>query len=185
MRIPHYNRALILFISTLLAVSAIIFPTSVLHANELSIAENRVLDSAENFFIHLKGRKFQSVWELLTEESRKTIVGDVYNSSIKLLPNLQVEDVKRDFENNGVFFNNYWNAFLNNFNPDMILEYSLWEMGVVEEDSAEIIINYSKSSKPAFLRLFNEEGLWKIGLTETFWTRKKFDFLQNILDHIS
>jgi len=54
----------------------------------------------------------------------------------------------------------------------MILENSRWEIAFIKEDKAEIIITYKKSAEPARLKIFREDNTWKIGLVETFWTRK-------------
>jgi uncharacterized protein involved in type VI secretion and phage assembly len=45
-------------------------------------------------------------------------------------------------------------------------------MGPVQKNRAEIILRYQKSDHDALLKLFREEGLWKVGLDETFSTRQ-------------
>ncbi len=185
MRIIHYNRAVNLFLAILFVATVIFLTAYDLNAKDLSSTETEVLESAEQFFVNLKERQYKAVWEFLSAESRETIIKEFYNSSRELLPDIQVEVIRKDFESNGVMFNSYWNAFLNSFNPDMILKQSVWKMGIVKTDTAEILLTYKKAAGPTTLKLVHEQGLWKIGLTETFWTRKKFDFLQNILNHIS
>ncbi len=46
-------------------------------------------------------------------------------------------------------------------------------MGHIRPDSAELLITHKRSQKPARLQMFKENGTWKVGLVETFWTRKK------------
>jgi len=48
----------------------------------------------------------------------------------------------------------------------------MWEIGFIKENKAEIIIKQKKSEEPARLKLFKENNKWKVGLVETFWTRK-------------
>jgi hypothetical protein len=62
---------------------------------------------------------------------------------------------------------------MKNFDPNMVLEQSKWEIESVKSDKAEIRILYKKASNPAILRMFKEQGRWKAGLVESFWTRKR------------
>lgn len=131
-----------------------------------------VLDSAEQFFLSLKNRNLELVWHLLTIKSRETIISDVYKASRKMGGEITREEIGKDFENGGVVSSNYWNAFLNTFDPDMILEESRWEIGPVKDNKAEVVITHRKSRDPAILRVFREDNIWRVGLVETFWTRK-------------
>jgi len=133
-----------------------------------------ILDSAETFFISLKERKYGTAWNLLSERSHSAIITDVYKVSKKSGENIPHEDIKKDFEGRGLIFNSYWNAFSNskNFDPDMVLEESRWEIGFIEENKAEIIILHKIAKHPASLQMFRENGAWKVGFSETFGTRK-------------
>lgn len=131
-----------------------------------------ILDSAETFFISLKERKYGTAWDLLSERSHKTIVTDVYKASKKNGSDLQQGEIKSDFEKNGIIFNSYWDAFIKNFDPDMALKESRWEMGFVNKNEAEIIILHKRSDNPARLKMFKENEAWKVGLIETFWARR-------------
>lgn len=133
---------------------------------------NSVLDSAEKFFLALKDKKFNAAWNLLSKKSQVTIINDVYKESHKIGARTTKEEIRQDFNNSGIIFQNYWNAFLDTFDPGMILENSQWEISFIKEDKAEIIITYKKSVEPARLKIFREDNAWKIGLVETFWTRK-------------
>jgi hypothetical protein len=130
-----------------------------------------VLNAAESFFSFLKKDNYSASWDMLSKETRQTIITDIHKTYKKMGGTIKKEDIQRDFENRGNIFLSYWKAFATNFNPDMILNDSRWEVGFIEEQKAEIIIRYKKSSNPAKLKLFKENGAWKVGLTETFWSR--------------
>ena len=131
-----------------------------------------VLDSAETFFISLKDRKYGAAWDLLSKRSRKTIITAIYKASKKNGEDLQQENIENDFKKQGIISNAYWDAFLKNFDPDMVLEESRWDMGPIDKDEAEIIILHKRSDFPARLKMFKENGSWKIGFSESFGTRR-------------
>ncbi len=128
----------------------------------------------------LRDREYETAWSLLTEKSHKTIINDIYISSQKTGGKKKKEDIIRDFDSRGVLFNNYWNAFLASFDTDIILEQSLWEIGFMKKNKAEIILTYKNSAAPTRLKLYREDGFWKVGLVETFWTKRNIKFLQFI-----
>ncbi len=131
-----------------------------------------LLDSSENFFFSLEKGEYQTAWELLSEKSHKTIINDVYKATRKLQKDIKREDIANDFLTKGIMFRNYWYAFAGNFDSKMILEESRWEIGYISKERAEIIITYKKTEHPAKLKMFKENNAWKVGLVETFWTRK-------------
>ena len=132
----------------------------------------RILRHAEDIFIALKTRHFADVWGLLTEKSKATIVREVYNSSRKMGAGIKITTVTRHFETGSAIAESYWNAFLENFDPDWILRQSKWDIGYIKSNSAELSILYKRSDRPVRLRMFLEDGIWKVGLVETFWARK-------------
>lgn len=142
----------------------------------VSIASDRemevILTASEGLFKAMKGKNYKRIWESITHKSQKTIEKDVYKAIIKSGTNISEEQVSSDFTNCANLCQSYWNAFLINFDPDLVLNHSKWEMGTVKKDEAEIIITYKKSERPAILKLFKEGGQWRVGLVETFWTRK-------------
>ncbi len=154
----------------------IVFWTVISHpvstAAQESNSLNQVLGSAEEFFQSLKDRNFILSWQLLTKKSRDTIINDVYKASRKIGGTTAKEEIGKDFESAGIISLNYWNAFLGSFDPDMVLEESRWEIGFIKPDKAEILITHRRSRVPAVLGLSREDGIWKVGLVETFWTRK-------------
>ncbi len=133
---------------------------------------DRLLDSSEKFFFSLEKGEYQAAWELLSEKSHKTIIDDVYKETRKLQKDTNKEDVANDFLTGGIMFRNYWYAFASNFDSGMILDDSRWEIGYISKDRAEIIITYKRTEHPAKLKMFKENNAWKVGLVETFWTRK-------------
>ncbi len=133
---------------------------------------DRVLESAESAFKAMKQRDYPAIWTNLSEKSRRTIAGDVH----KAMRNedrarYSLEVIKQDFDTGGPVSKEYWEAFLQNFNPDDVLEQSTWEIDYVKKETAEISILYKKSESPARLRMYKEDGRWKTGLVETFWGR--------------
>ena len=135
---------------------------------------NSVLDSAEKFFLSLRAKEYKTTWNLLSKKSQETIIKDVYKASNKIGAKTTKESIQQDFNNSGVISQNYWNAFLDTFDPNMILENSRWEIAFVKEYEAEITITHKKSGEPARLKIFKEDNIWKVGLVETFWTRKLY-----------
>jgi hypothetical protein len=131
------------------------------------------LSSAESLFKMMKSRNYPEIWSLLTQKSKDVIVNDVYKAEADAGVVHLRENINSDFNNAGTLSNAYWNSFLDNFNPDTVLEQSKWDTGTFEKDKGEIIIKYRKAESPAILLMFKENGMWKLGLVETFWTRKK------------
>ncbi len=151
------------------------FSVSQLSSQPINPEEDRILTSAEKIFKAMQLRDFKGIWECLTEKSKQRIVDDTYKSYLKLSKkhNITVpskKDIFNDFETIGNTAKEYWEAFLENFDPKTVLEQSTWKMGKVTGNYAEIIIHYRKSERPAILQMYNEKGIWKTGLVETFWT---------------
>ncbi|MBI5664383.1 MAG: hypothetical protein HZC49_04750 [Nitrospirae bacterium] len=139
-----------------------------------------ILSSAENFFMSLKDGEYDAAWDLLSDNSRKVIIGDVYDAGRKLNKDINREDIIMDFNGRGRMFTNYWNSFRRSFDTDMVLKHSEWEMGRIGDDEAEIIIRHKTSGEPTILRMRKEEESWKVGLTETFWQRRTLNLLHLI-----
>ncbi|HQQ16807.1 MAG TPA: hypothetical protein PK764_14855 [Deltaproteobacteria bacterium] len=142
----------------------------------LALASNRDLDavltSAESLFKAMQLKDYAGIWAGLSGESRDTIVGDTWKA-LKSSPGTYTEAlVGDDFMRGDALARAYWDAYLKHFDPVMILEDSTWEMGELKDDSAQITITYKKAQKPATLHMVREEGRWKVGLTESFWSRK-------------
>lgn len=129
-----------------------------------------VLTSAEGLFKAMQRKDYAGIWTYLSGESRSTIVGDT-RTAMKSASYTE-ESVSDDFARGGVLSRAYWDAYLENFDPVLVLEESKWEVGSFRDDRAEITITYRKAQKPSTLYMVREEGAWRVGLTESFWSRK-------------
>jgi hypothetical protein len=151
-------------------ILAAIFPVM---AQEVDIETSSVLSSAESFFQSMQNKDYARIWEYLTQNSKDTIVQDTIKAMKSNAEEYSVGHIMNDFACGEALSQAYWNAFMKNFDPNMILEQSKWEIESVKSDKAEIRILYKKANNPAILRMFKEQGRWKAGLVESFWTRKR------------
>jgi hypothetical protein len=135
---------------------------------------DKVLFSAESLFKALKGKNYTEVWKFLTVKSKSIIVDDVSREAKKLGGKVSRGQLSDDFASGGPIATAYWNSFVETFDPDVVLEHSKWKLTVVKDEYAEINILYKKAEKPAILKVFKEDSMWKVGLEETFRTRKWF-----------
>jgi hypothetical protein len=118
----------------------------------------------------MKSRDYPAVFAALSAKSRERIVAET-SSALARDPAPGPEAVRRDFVAGGPIARDYWDAFLRRFDPDDALEHSRWEIGSVGKDRAEILLTHHGADHPATLKMFREDGGWKVGLVETFWSR--------------
>ena len=130
-----------------------------------------VLYTAYSFFASLKNNNYKKAWSLLTSKSKSFIIDRIKNSFVKNKVNIGKSEIRKSMKTGGYIAKAYWGGFLKSFNPDMLLKYSTWKIKSVSSDSAEIEINYRYAKAPAFLKIFRQNGGWKFGLTETFYSR--------------
>lgn len=135
-------------------------------------AEDEILSVTEGFFIALKERRFADAWDLLTVKSKNTIIDEVYKDINKTKTKMGREVVKEEFQKKGELFDIFWNNFIKKFDPDTVLEQSAWNIGRIESDRATLILRYKRSEYDSELQIYKEEGKWKFGLVESYWTRK-------------
>src|SRR3989304_6943621 len=147
--------------------------SSNLYSSEYDV-ENEVLSEAEGFFIALKEKRFADVWESLTIKSKDTIVSEVFNEINKKEARIGKEVVKEDFYKNGELARLYWNSFLKNFDPDIVLKRSVWNIGKIKGDTATVVLKYEESEYNSELKLYKEDGRWHVGLVESFWIMKRY-----------
>jgi hypothetical protein len=159
------------YIVIILAVHLILLSPSA-SALEMNNDADALLTSAESLFKFMQQKNYSQIWKYLSQKSRDTIVQDTYKALKPIAGDYSEENIGKDFIGGGLLSSAYWNAFLNNFDPIMILEQSRWEIESIKSDKAEIKITYKKAENPAILKMFKEDGMWKVGLTESFWTRK-------------
>lgn len=129
-----------------------------------------VLTSAEDLFTSMRQGDYPRIWACLSLKSQDTIVHDICKAMSS--GSCSEKAIADDFAKGEALSRAYWDAYLKNFDPAMVLEESRWEMGSLTGDRASITLTFKKAQKPATLRLFREGGLWKVGLTESFWSRK-------------
>lgn len=144
---------------------------SVVSSENFSSERNNILFSAESLFKAMKGKEYTAIWKFLTIKSKKDIVKNVRKASAKTDIKYLREQISADFGIGGPLSKAYWDSYLAEFDPDMVLEHSRWEMGIIKNQKATIIIHYEKSKRPAILKLYKEEKIWKVGLEETFAAR--------------
>ena len=150
-----------------------------------------ILARAESLFQSMKVRDYPAIFAALSAKSRGTIVAETTSalsaarqatpgkpSAADSPPSAPPRDpapgpeaVRRDFVAGGPIARDYWDAFLRRFDPDAALEHSRWEIGSVGKDRAEILLTHHGADHPATLKMFREDGGWKVGLVETFWAR--------------
>jgi hypothetical protein len=121
----------------------------------------------------MQKKDYARIWEHLTQNSKDTIVQDTKKAIKSNAEEYSVGHIMNDFVCGQALSQAYWNAFLKNFDPNIVLEQSKWEIESVKSDKSEIKILYKKSSNPAILIMLKEQGEWKAGLVESFWTRKR------------
>jgi hypothetical protein len=149
-----------------------------------------ILARAESLFQSMKSRDYPAVFAALSVKSRETIVAETSSAlaaaatqsppgkpssadtptALARDPAPGPEAVRRDFVAGGPIARDYWDAFLRRFDPDAALEHSRWEIGSVGKDRAEILLTHYGADHPATLKMFLEDGGWKAGLVETFWS---------------
>jgi hypothetical protein len=139
-----------------------------------------ILASAESLFQSMKARDYPAIFAGLSAKSRETIVTETLTALAAAGPPLHapatapspdLKSVRDDFVAGGPIARDYWDAFLRRFDPDGALEHSRWEIGSVGKDRAEILLTHHGADHPAKLKMFREDGGWKVGLVETFWSR--------------
>lgn len=132
--------------------------------------EDAILSAAENLFIYMKEKEYVSVWNFLSDKSKKVIIEDVYKESKKAGVEYQQNELLSDFNKGGMLAKAYWDSFTKAFDSNIVLEQCKWEMGKIEINEAAVILKYKKSDKPAILKMYKENNGWKVGLKESFGT---------------
>jgi hypothetical protein len=131
-----------------------------------------VLSAAEALFQSMSQAAYPALWGGLSIKSRQSIMKNVRKALVKNGLDYAEERIGADFAAGGELARNYWTNYVLQFEPRLVLEDSKWTMGELKNDTAEIIIRYKKSDRNAVLKMFRENGAWKVGLEETFPTRK-------------
>ena len=132
-----------------------------------------ILNAAESVFQNMSKAAYPTLWSGLTAQSRKSIIRNVRKALGKVGLDYAEERIRADFERGEELARGYWTGYLSQFDPKTVLEESKWSMGEVKKDKAEIVIRYKKSGQDAILKMFREGGAWKVGIEETFATRRQ------------
>ncbi len=149
-----------------------VFPPAWASSPEDHPAVPEILSRAESLFQVMKSRDYPLIFAVLSAKSRETIVAQTSASLAAAKTSVPGRKaVRNDFVEGGPIAREYWDAFLRNFDPDSVLEHSRWKIGSVGKDRAEILLTHHGADHPAVLKMFLEEGGWKVGLVETFWPR--------------
>jgi hypothetical protein len=141
--------------------------------------QDAILSSAESLFRAMNDRRYSDIWSHLTLESRSRITATVAKAISQAAALAEKgkaysdEEISGDFRDGGTLSQAYWNSYLDTFNPDLALEQSAWTLANNDKVKAEIEIKYKKSDRPAVLRMYKQEGKWKVGLLETFPPAKR------------
>ncbi len=163
--------------SAILAISIGVFSLSPLIPYNISYAyesqrlkEEAVLDAATELFKSMERKRLEKIWQLISEKSKKEIVELVYKNLLKNnVKSYTKQDIEKDFENGGPIAKAFWDGYLKNFDPKKILDESVWEKVKFEgHDKARIKIKYKKAKLPFYLKMYKEDGKWKVGLIESF-----------------
>jgi hypothetical protein len=131
-----------------------------------------ILNAAESVFQNMAKRDFPALWQGLTAGTRRNILRSVQKAEGKAGHDYTEEQLRLAFEKGDAISREYWEGYLSQFDPKTILTDSRWSMGPVNRDRAEIILRHQKADHDALLKLFREDGVWKVGLDETFSTRQ-------------
>lgn len=138
--------------------------------NDFETEKNNILYSAETTFKDIKEGKYKDLWAHLTKKSKEYIVNDIYKAIIKAgVKTYLMSDISEDFERGGPLARSFWDTYNKNFNVDIVLEHSRWDIFYIKVNDAELHITYEKSSNPVKLNMNKEQGQWKCGLAETYW----------------
>jgi hypothetical protein len=159
--------------NTLIVCMCLFMQIVPLRAQEVNPDMDSMLKSAESLFQAIQKKEYARIWELLSRRSKQTIVHDTLKAIQSKHDSITEEAIGQDFAAGSDLSKAYWDSFVSNFDPTMILEQSRWEMGTMKGNQAQIKATYRKSQKPAYIKMFKEDGVWKVGLTESFWNRKK------------
>ena len=129
-----------------------------------------LLSTVESTFAAMKNRDYPGIWTRLSSASRNTIVEDTRKAIARGSGGEAPKDrIEQDFREGGPVARTYWDGFLRRFDPEGALSKSRWEMGEASDTEAYLLITHEGAEKPAVVRLYKEEGAWKVGLAETFW----------------
>ena len=152
------------------ALSAALLPACRAHTTVPDQATARILlSTVESTFAAMKNRDYPGIWTRLSSASRNAIVEDTRKAIARGGGEAPKDRIEQDFREGGPVARTYWDGFLRRFDPDATLFTSRWEMVEASDTEAYLLITHEGAEKPAVVRLYKEDGAWKVGLAETFW----------------
>ncbi|NIP30354.1 MAG: hypothetical protein GTN59_07275, partial [Candidatus Dadabacteria bacterium] len=83
-------------IPVFLIISFVVFSFNEVQAGDYNKSVDLILNSAEKFFIALRDGEYETAWDLLSEKSHKTIINDIYTSSMKMGGKIKKKDIIKD-----------------------------------------------------------------------------------------
>jgi hypothetical protein len=156
----------------ILLLCCLLLPAKLLAAGDAARGVSSILSAAESVFQSMSQAAYPALWDGLSSQSRQNIIKNVRKAISKSGFDYAEERIRADFAAGGELARDYWTNYVLQFEPKLVLEESKWTMGELKNDTAEIIIRHKKSDRDAILKMFREEGAWKVGLEETFSTRR-------------
>ena len=159
--------------TVLLMIIAISLSVGIAESAELSDKDaTEILAPSDAVFKAMLSKDYVTVWGLLSETSRQTIVKDVCTALKRNTRICFESEITADLRSGGPIAKAHWGSYLGKFDPKTVLEQSQWEIGTVGKDNSEIKITYKGSGNAATLSMYKEDGIWKVGLAESFWSLK-------------
>ncbi|HPD57649.1 MAG TPA: hypothetical protein PKW17_10455 [Smithellaceae bacterium] len=155
---------LVIFIFVAVALTAF--------AGQAEDEADKILFAAENVFLQMKNKDYRAIWDGLSTKTKNIIVSDVYKASKKMNIAANKDELEKDFGLGGPNAKAYWDSYLQYFDPVLVLEKCKWGMGKIKKDTAEIYVLSKDAERPALLKMYKENNLWKLGLEESFGARK-------------
>jgi len=163
------NRSLMVWKLVILTTVVLTLSLKSLALSQFERESSLILNTADHFFRVLKKKDYKTVWSLLTKQSRQIILKDVCEAIKKQTKKCNINLVNVSFRNGNGLATYYWNSYLRYFNPDTILNESIWNIKSIDKAKAIISIKYKKAPNPAYLVIKKENGHWKVGLAESFF----------------
>jgi len=154
-----------LFFASIIAWSLV---TNAYAQSPPSAEEEAIVAAAEKLFTAMKAKDLPTIWQLLTKKTQEEICNSIVKYAAKEGEKLNRRTLMEDFAAGGMNAQAYWNAFLDIFDPDTVLNESSWQVVELKKTEAVIAIQHKRADHPARLIMKKEQGAWKVGLEETF-----------------
>jgi hypothetical protein len=135
--------------------------------------EQSILSAAEKTFLCMSEKRYGELWESISRRSKEAVVRDVLDACDVMHIRCDGTKLRMSFANEGPDAVIYWENFLAAFDPNSVIRESRWMMGKAGAEKAEIIVFHRDSDREAVLKVVKEDGVWKMGLEESFGVRKR------------